>query len=49
MEYAVATAVGELFVVDPAVTRPATVGDGVWLAFADHGVTVIPPEATASA
>ena len=44
MEYAVATDVGELFVVDPAVTWPAGVGDPVWLAFADHGVTVIPPE-----
>jgi iron(III) transport system ATP-binding protein len=49
MEYEVTTAVGELFVVDPAVTRPAAVGDGVWLAFADHGVTVIPPEATGPA
>jgi iron(III) transport system ATP-binding protein len=46
MEYTVATAVGELFVVDPAVTRPAAVGDPVWLAFADHGVTVIPPGQT---
>jgi iron(III) transport system ATP-binding protein len=42
MEYTVATALGELFVVDRAVTRPVPVGSPVWLELADHGVTVIP-------
>jgi iron(III) transport system ATP-binding protein len=42
MEYSVATAVGELFVVDRAVTRPVPVGSAVWLGLADHGITVVP-------
>jgi iron(III) transport system ATP-binding protein len=42
MEYAVTTALGELFVVDRAVTRPIPVGSPVWMTLADHGVTVIP-------
>ena len=42
MEYTVSTAVGELFVVDRSVTRPAPAGTPVWVAFADHGVTVVP-------
>jgi iron(III) transport system ATP-binding protein len=42
MEYTVATAVGELFVVDRMVTRPVPVGTTVWLALADHGITVVP-------
>jgi iron(III) transport system ATP-binding protein len=41
MEYTVATALGDLFVVDRAVTRPVPVGSPVWLMLADHGVTVI--------
>ncbi len=42
MEYSVATAVGELFVVDRAVSRPIAVGAAVSLGLADHGVTVVP-------
>jgi iron(III) transport system ATP-binding protein len=42
MEYAVTTALGELFVVDRAVMRPIPVGSPVWMTLADHGVTVIP-------
>jgi iron(III) transport system ATP-binding protein len=42
MEYTVATALGELFVVDRAVARPIPVGSPVWLELADHGITVIP-------
>jgi iron(III) transport system ATP-binding protein len=42
MEYTVATGLGDLFVVDRAVTRPVPVGSPVWLTLADHGVTVIP-------
>jgi hypothetical protein len=42
MEYTVSTAVGELFVVDRSVTRPAPAGTPVWVAFEDHGVTVVP-------
>jgi iron(III) transport system ATP-binding protein len=41
MEYTVATALGDLFVVDRAVTRPIPVGSPVWLELADHGVTVV--------
>ena len=37
-----ATALGDLFVVDRAVMRPIPVGSAVWMALADHGVTVIP-------
>jgi iron(III) transport system ATP-binding protein len=42
MEYTIATVLGELFVVDRAVTRPVPVGSPVWLELADHGVTVVP-------
>jgi iron(III) transport system ATP-binding protein len=42
MEYTVATALGELFVVDRAVTCPIPVGSPVWMELADHGVTVVP-------
>jgi iron(III) transport system ATP-binding protein len=42
MEYTVSTAVGELYVVDREVTRPAPAGTPVWLSFEDHGVTVVP-------
>jgi iron(III) transport system ATP-binding protein len=42
MEYTVSTSVGELFVVDRAVTRPVLAGTSVWVAFEDHGVTVVP-------
>jgi iron(III) transport system ATP-binding protein len=41
MEYTVSTVVGDLFVVDRAVSRPRAVGAAVWVAFADHGVTVV--------
>jgi iron(III) transport system ATP-binding protein len=42
MEYTVSTPVGELFVVDRTVMRPAPTGTPVWVAFEDHGVTVVP-------
>jgi iron(III) transport system ATP-binding protein len=42
MEYTVSTPVGELFVVDRLVTRPAPAGTPVWVTFEDHGVTVVP-------
>jgi iron(III) transport system ATP-binding protein len=42
MEYTVSTAVGELFVVDRAVTRPVPVGAAVRVGVADHGVTLVP-------
>jgi len=42
MEYTVSTAVGELFVVDRSVSRPAPAGTPVWVAFEEHGVTVVP-------
>jgi hypothetical protein len=42
MEYTVSTPVGELFVVDRAVARPVPAGTSVWVAFEDHGVTVVP-------
>jgi iron(III) transport system ATP-binding protein len=42
MEYTVSTPVGELFVVDRVVTRPAPAGTPVWVSFGDHGVTVVP-------
>src|SRR5262245_35675912 len=40
MEYTVSTPVGDLFVVDRTVTRPAPAGTPVWVAFENHGVTV---------
>jgi iron(III) transport system ATP-binding protein len=42
MEYTVSTPVGDLFVVDRSVTRPSPPGTPVWVAFGDHGVTVVP-------
>ena len=42
MEYTVSTPVGELFVVDRVVARPAPAGTPVWVSFEDHGVTVVP-------
>jgi iron(III) transport system ATP-binding protein len=42
MEYTVSTPVGDLFVVDRAVMHPAPAGTPVWVAFEDHGVTVVP-------
>ncbi|HEV8676579.1 MAG TPA: ABC transporter ATP-binding protein [Methylomirabilota bacterium] len=42
MEYTVTSALGALFVVDRAVTRPIPVGSPVWMELADHGVTLIP-------
>jgi iron(III) transport system ATP-binding protein len=42
MEYTVSTPVGELFVVDRNVTRPTPAGTPVWVAFEEHGVTVVP-------
>ena len=43
MEYTIATALGDLFVVDRAVTRPLSPGAQIWLRLGDHGVTVVPP------
>jgi iron(III) transport system ATP-binding protein len=42
MEYTVSTPVGDLFVVDRTVMRPAPAGTPVWLVFEEHGVTVVP-------
>jgi iron(III) transport system ATP-binding protein len=42
MEYTVSTPVGDLFVVDRTVMRPAPAGTPVWVAFEGHGVTVVP-------
>jgi iron(III) transport system ATP-binding protein len=42
MEYTLDTALGELFAVSPAVEKPFAVGDDVGVAFAGHGVVVIP-------
>jgi iron(III) transport system ATP-binding protein len=42
MEYTVSTPVGELFVVDRRVVSPVPAGMPVWIAFEDHGVTVVP-------
>jgi iron(III) transport system ATP-binding protein len=42
MEYTVSTPVGDLFVVDRTVMHPTPAGTPVWVAFEDHGVTVVP-------
>jgi hypothetical protein len=42
MEYTVRTDLGDLFSIDRAVLEPKPVGSRVFLAFADHGVTVVP-------
>ena len=43
MEYAIATSIGPLFVVDYHVERPYAAGDAVSVAFATHGVVALPP------
>ena len=43
MEYTVAFAGGDRFVVDKNVTSPFKVGSTLWVSLADHGVTLIPP------
>jgi iron(III) transport system ATP-binding protein len=43
MEYTVATAHGDFFVVDRlTIARPLAPEHGAWIGFAEHGVTVIP-------
>ena len=42
MEYTIDTAIGALFVVDGAVTQPATTGAEVYLTLAPHGIAVVP-------
>jgi iron(III) transport system ATP-binding protein len=43
MEYTVATALGDFFVVDrTTIAHPLLPGRSAWIGFADHGVTVIP-------
>jgi iron(III) transport system ATP-binding protein len=43
MEYTVATALGDFFVVDRStIARPLAPGSSAWIGFADHGVTVVP-------
>lgn len=42
MEYTVASELGDLFVVDRATLTPHAVGTGIWIGFADQGITVIP-------
>jgi iron(III) transport system ATP-binding protein len=41
MEYTITTALGDLFVIDTAVEQPRSVGSGVTLRLADHGVVPI--------
>ena len=45
MEYTVGSLIGELFVVDGGVASPLAVGAKVSIAFDDHGVTVVGPDA----
>ncbi len=42
MEYTVTTPVGELFLIDRAVTAPIAPGGTVYLIAASHGITVVP-------
>jgi iron(III) transport system ATP-binding protein len=42
MEYTMTTPVGELFLIDRAVTAPLAPGAAVELTLADHGITVVP-------
>ena len=42
MEYTVTTDAGERFVIDENVRTPFTAGSDVAIAFADHGVTLVP-------
>jgi iron(III) transport system ATP-binding protein len=44
MEYTIAHPLGDLFVIDRDVTRNFPVGSKVWVALADHGVTVVPAQ-----
>jgi iron(III) transport system ATP-binding protein len=43
IEYTLDSPIGELFVISIAVDQPIAVGTGVGVAFARHGVVVIPP------
>ena len=45
MEYTLDSTIGELFAVSTAVDRPFSVGDGVSIDLARHGVVLIPPGA----
>jgi iron(III) transport system ATP-binding protein len=42
IEYTIASALGDLFIVDREVTRPFAIDAPVWMTLADHGVTVVP-------
>ncbi len=42
LEYAIGTAIGELFAIDRIVARPYTPGTEVWVGFTEYGVTIIP-------
>jgi iron(III) transport system ATP-binding protein len=42
MEYIVETPVGELFIIDRAVTRPIEPGTAIGLTLAEQGVTIVP-------
>jgi iron(III) transport system ATP-binding protein len=42
MEYMVETSIGELFVIDRAVTRPIAPGTAIGMALGDQGVTIVP-------
>jgi iron(III) transport system ATP-binding protein len=44
MEYRLATPIGELFAVVPAINALLTPGDDVHLTFAEEGVVVVPPD-----
>jgi iron(III) transport system ATP-binding protein len=44
IEYTLDSPIGELFVISIAVDRPFAVGTDVGVAFARHGVVVIPQE-----
>jgi iron(III) transport system ATP-binding protein len=43
IEYSITTAIGELFAVNPDVSRPVRAGSSVVVSFADHGVILIKP------
>jgi iron(III) transport system ATP-binding protein len=45
MEYTLDSPIGDLFVISTAVDQPKSVGTGVGVALASHGVVVIPPAA----
>ena len=46
MEYTLDSPIGDLFVISMAVEQPLAVGTGVGVAFARHGVVVIPPSSS---